>query len=111
MMARLRGWLLQRWHRLRRPYEVDRGEFGERGWMGRLEPRLVNTSLSFKELNEARQSYGDLPSKEEQARQVEGMSRKEIRELAESWRPSEDPDFKRSVNRFLAMDGRYVRGQ
>ncbi len=105
MTARLRGWILQRWHRARKPYEVDRGEFGKRGWMDRLEPRLVNTSLSFKELNTARRAYSDLPSQEDLAAQFEGMSDKERETLTDQWR-SDNREIQKSFNEFRIAGGR-----
>ncbi len=97
-MKTLKGWLLQRWHRLRKPYEVDRGEFGERGWMDRLKPKLVNTSLSFEELNAARREYGDLPSQEDLAARFEGMSEEEMREQERI----DNQEFQRSLEQSAA---------
>lgn len=102
-LLRIKGWLLQRWHRLRKPYAVDMGEYGKRGWIDSLPGKLVNTSLTFAELNAARRAYGDLPSKENMTSQFDSLSKEEIDELAKQWRPSDDPDFRRSINRYLSM--------
>ncbi len=40
-------------------YEIDRGEYGTRGWIKERATTLVNTSLSYKELNDAREACGD----------------------------------------------------
>ncbi len=40
-------------------FEIDRGEYAKRGYFKRRATQLVNTSLSYKELNEAREECGD----------------------------------------------------
>lgn len=44
-------------------YDIDRGEFGKKGWQKELGgPKEIYTHLSFKELNQGRTDIGDLPS-------------------------------------------------
>ncbi|KKN86847.1 hypothetical protein LCGC14_0264060 [marine sediment metagenome] len=61
-MKTVKGWFLRQWYRFNKPYEVDYGEFGQKGWINKKEPKLVNTTLSFAELNAARILLGDLPT-------------------------------------------------
>ena len=60
------------------PYEIDRGEYGRKGWLKRRAESLVNTGLSFKELNQARIQLGDLPNEEYFAKLEEGLTPAEI---------------------------------
>ncbi len=40
-------------------FKIDRGEYAKRGYFKRRGTTLVNTSLSYKELNEVREECGD----------------------------------------------------
>lgn len=53
MFQRLRGWWLRRYYSVKPPYEIDRGEYGKRGWQAEREV-VVNTALSYSDLNRAR---------------------------------------------------------
>ncbi len=44
------------------PYKIDRGEYGRKGWLKDHAEMLVNTSLSWQELHQARIELGDLPA-------------------------------------------------
>ncbi len=48
----------------REAYRIDRGEFAGKHWIDECSEQLVNTSLSFSDLNKARMEVGDLPRDE-----------------------------------------------
>ena len=103
-MKTIKGWFLRQWYRFNKPYQINLGEYGQKGWFNKREPILVHTALSFAELNAARKQLGDLPSQEDLAAQYESMSREEMFEQERNWIGAiPDTGLRRSLQLMMAQ--------